>query len=120
MLDRRSITSGMAVRGPHGERLGWVAACGEHQLQVDKGRLRRRHFLAPYRAVAGIEHGDVVLEVGREGLKPGNLHGRGEVLTYVQPVASLKQLHGWDPAKTPSDPPYHASGPHEGPGAEPH
>lgn len=119
MLDRRSITSGMTVRGPTGARLGYAAGCGEWRLQVDVAPFGHGHvfYLAPFGTVTGIIDGDVHLSVALDRMEKGNLREAGEIVTYVQPVASLEQLHSLDPTRAAVEPPYRASGPHEGPGA---
>jgi hypothetical protein len=119
MLDRRSMTSGMTVRGGGGERLGYLAGCGQTHFQVDVARFGHGHvfYLVPYGTVRAIRDGEVHVSVGAGALKQGHLRQLGEIVTYVQPVASLQQLHGWDPTREAVEAPYQASGPHEGPGS---
>jgi hypothetical protein len=58
-----SIQPGTTVLGFDGHKIGTIVAVRSHHLVVEKGYLAPVTYRIPSSAIAGIEHGDVLLNV---------------------------------------------------------
>ncbi len=87
-LERRSIQSGMKVRGTEGGQLGRVRFIGSEVLYVRPWRFSRREYTVPLSRVSRVTGGAVYVQ-GRadEPLQPAGDQRHHDVLTQVRPLA---------------------------------